>query len=109
MLLTPSTFHNSSSHNSSSQKKHTHMSIFNNMVVLFGGEKQSALCEEGRDKIHNQWPFILQLGFDIKCGRSRGCTGRIDQGFKDWVANNVKKLGAELAEQLLLEWTESLV
>lgn len=57
--------------------------------------------EERRHKVHNQWPFILQLGAGHKCSWCRGCPCSVHQGFNDWVDANVEELGPELAEQFI--------
>lgn len=59
---------------------------------------QGALCEEGRNKVHDQRTLLLQLGSDQQRGGCRGCPCGLNQGFEDRVASHVQKLGSKLAE-----------
>ena len=71
-------------------------------------ELQSTMREEGRDKVDDKRPFILQLGTDYQRGRRRRRPLGVNQRVQNWMASDVQKLGTELAEQQLLERTESL-
>lgn len=77
----------------------------NNDYVL-----QGLVCEEGRNKVHDQWTLLLQPGPDHQRGRRRWRASRFDQGFEEWeLATHVKKLGTELAEQRIPQRTDSVL
>lgn len=56
-------------------------------------------------QIHNQRPFILQLGTGNQRRRRRRCPRGGDKGFKNPMATNVQKLGPKLAIKLLSQRT----
>lgn len=70
---------------------------------------QGTLCEEGWNKVHRQWPLLLQLGPHHQRRRRRRHPFGLDQGLQNRVASHVKELGPELAEQLLPQWPEPLL
>uniref|UniRef100_A0A804JBB4 Expansin n=1 Tax=Musa acuminata subsp. malaccensis TaxID=214687 RepID=A0A804JBB4_MUSAM len=69
----------------------------------------SGVREEGRDQVHDQWPFLLQPGAGDQRGRRRRRARGIHQGFRHRVASDVAQLGAELAEQCLPQRSVSLL
>lgn len=65
--------------------------------------------EEGRDKVHNQWLPLLQLGVDLQC---RGCRGYREgerERLEDRLDEHEPELGSELAVKCGFGWSITIV
>ena len=71
----------------------------------FGDDGRVPCVKKGRNKVHNQWPLILQPSFDHQCGWSWWYEFSVHQRVQNRVETHVKELGAKLAEQLIPQWT----
>ena len=70
----------------------------------FGDDGRVPCVKKGRNKVHNQWPLILQPSFDHQCGWSWWCEFSVHQRVQNWVATHVDELGAKFVEQLIPQW-----
>ena len=79
------------------------------LTFVCGWMLKGEMQEKGWNQVRHQWPLLLQFSPCDECWRCWWCAFCVHQRVKNKMASHVKKLGAKLAKQLLLEWPKSFL